>query len=99
MRAGKACIGAVGAAAELIEDGVSGFVVDPDSPTTIEETVVRLFRDKALAGRLGGAGALRWARQFTEEAFGDRLRALLGPPPRRVSDKRQSSFPVYRTHR
>ena len=98
MRAGKACIGAVGAAAELIEDGVTGFVVDPGNSATIEKTVVRLFRDPALAERLGRAGALRWARQFTEEGFGERLRALLGPPPSRVNDERQSSFAAYRTH-
>jgi glycosyltransferase involved in cell wall biosynthesis len=77
MRAGKACIGAPGAAAELIEDGVTGFVVDPDEPEQVLKAVIRLFQDPELAARLGRAGAERWAREFTEEAFARRLRALL----------------------
>jgi phosphatidyl-myo-inositol dimannoside synthase len=77
MRAGKACVGGVGAAAEIIEDGVTGFVVDPDDPEQVQKAVVRLFQDPALAARLGQAGAARWAREFTEEAFAGRLRALL----------------------
>jgi glycosyltransferase involved in cell wall biosynthesis len=95
MRAGKACIGAVGAAAELIEDGVTGFVVDPDDAARVQETVVRLFQDPSLAARLGEAGALRWAREFTEEAFAERLRALVARSPRCVNDERKSSSPRY----
>jgi glycosyltransferase involved in cell wall biosynthesis len=95
MRAGKACIGAIGAAAELIEDGVTGFVVDPDDAARIQETVVRLFQDRALAKRLGEAGALRWAHEFTEDAFAERLRALVARSPRCVSDERKSSSPRY----
>jgi glycosyltransferase involved in cell wall biosynthesis len=79
MRAGKACIGASGAAAELIEDGVTGFVVDLDDPEQVLKTVIRLFQDPELAARLGRAGAERWALDFTEEAFARRLRALLAP--------------------
>ena len=77
MRAGKACVGGVGAAAEIIEDGVTGFVVDPDDPAEVQKAVVRLFQDPALAARLGEAGAARWKREFTEEAFAGRLRTLL----------------------
>jgi len=79
MRAGKACIGASGAAAELIEDGVTGFVVDLDDAEQVLKTVIRLFQDPELAARLGRAGAERWALDFTEEAFARRLRALLAP--------------------
>lgn len=93
MRAGKACIGAVGAAAELIEDGVTGFVVDPGDPEQVRKAVVRLFQDPALAARLGEAGALRWAREFTEDAFAERLRALLARSPGCVEGSRKSSPP------
>ena len=78
MRAGKACIGAGGAPSELIEDGVTGFVVDPGDPEDLVKASVRLFQDPALADRLGRAGAERWHRDFTEEAFAARFRALLG---------------------
>jgi glycosyltransferase involved in cell wall biosynthesis len=77
MRAGKACIGAPGSAAELIEDGVTGFVVDPDEPEQVLKAVVSLFQDSLLAARLGRAGSQRWAGEFTEEAFAARFRALL----------------------
>jgi glycosyltransferase involved in cell wall biosynthesis len=78
MRAGKACIGAPGSAAELIEDGVTGFVVDPDEPEQVLKSVVRLFQDPRLAARLGRAGTQRWAGEFTEKAFAARFKAFLG---------------------
>ena len=77
MRAGKACIGASGSAAELIEDGVTGFVVDPDEPEQVLKSVVRLFQDSLLAERLGRAGTERWAGAFTEEAFAARFKTYL----------------------
>ncbi len=77
MRAGKACIGAPGSAAELIEDGLTGFVVDPDEPEQVLKSVVRLFQDPLLAERLGRAGTERWAGAFTEEAFAARFKTYL----------------------
>jgi len=78
MREAKACIGAPGSAAELIEDGVTGFIVDPDEPEQVLKSIVRLFQDPLLAARLGEAGRLRWAREFTVEAFAARFRNLMG---------------------
>jgi phosphatidyl-myo-inositol dimannoside synthase len=78
MRAGKACIGGVGAAAEVIEDGVTGFVVDPDEPEQVLQAVLRLFREPETRERMGQAGALRMVRHFTEEHFRCRFRAILG---------------------
>lgn len=78
MRAGKACIGGVGAAAEVIEDHVTGFVVDPDEPDQVLKAVLRLFREPETRERMGQAGALRMARHFTEEHFRSRFRAILG---------------------
>jgi phosphatidylinositol alpha-1,6-mannosyltransferase len=77
MRAGKACIGAVGAAAEVIEDGVSGLLVDPAHPAAVQGALARLFRDPDERARMGRAGAARLARHFTEAAFRRRFRALL----------------------
>ncbi len=74
----KACIGAPGSAAELIEDGVTGFIVDPEEPEQVLKSIVRLFQDPLLAARLGEAGRLRWVREFTVEAFGNRFRTLMG---------------------
>jgi phosphatidylinositol alpha-1,6-mannosyltransferase len=78
MRAGKACIGGVGAAAEVIENGVTGFVVDPDEPGQVLQAALRLFREPETRERMGQAGAMRMARHFTEEHFRCRFRAILG---------------------
>lgn len=81
MRAGKACIGGLGAAAELIEDGMTGLVVDPADPESILKAVLRLFREPETRERMGRAGAMRVAREFTEAHFRHRFRALLGLGP------------------
>ena len=78
MRASRACIGGVGAAAEVIEHGVSGFVVDPDRPDEVESAIVRLFTDPALRQRMGRAGRERYLRQFTFEQFQQRLLGAVG---------------------
>ncbi len=78
MRAGKACIGGVGAAAEIIEDGVTGVVVDPQFPEQVLGAVLRLFRESQTRERMGRAGAQRCAREFSEACFQQRFQLLLG---------------------
>jgi len=77
MRAGRACIGAPGSAAEIIEDGVTGLIVDPGDPEQVLKALVRLFQDRELSDRMGQAGWRRWARAFTEVAFRERFLACL----------------------
>ncbi len=77
MRAGRACVGAVGSASELIEDGVSGYVVDPSDPEALLKALVWLVQDPVLARRMGEAGRARCEREFNEEAFAARLLASL----------------------
>jgi glycosyltransferase involved in cell wall biosynthesis len=77
MRAGRACVGAVGSASELIEDGVSGYVVDPSDPEALLKALVRLVQDPVRARRMGEAGRARYEREFNEEAFTARLLASL----------------------
>jgi len=77
MRAGKACIGALGAAAEIIEHGVTGLVVDPSDPGEVVEAVVRLFREGETREQMGKAGAARLAAHFTEAHFRRRFGAIL----------------------
>jgi phosphatidylinositol alpha-1,6-mannosyltransferase len=78
MRAGKACIGGTGAAAEIIEDGVTGLVVDAADPEQVAKAVVRLFLEPGTRARMGRAGAERLLREFTEAHFRRRFRAILG---------------------
>lgn len=77
MRAGKACIGGIGAAAEIIEDGVTGLVVDPADPEQVLKAVLRLYREPETRERMGRAGAARVAARFTEAHFSRRFRPLL----------------------
>ena len=77
MHAGKACIGCVGAAAEVIVDGVTGFVVEQDREQVFR-AMLRLFREPDLHRRMGQAGAARVASEFTEAHFQRRFRAILG---------------------
>lgn len=72
MRAGLACIASRDAAAEIVVDGVTGYVVDPQ-PGAVAEAVGRLLEDGPLAARLGAAGRQRLATTFTYAAFRDRL--------------------------
>jgi glycosyltransferase involved in cell wall biosynthesis len=78
MRAGRACVGATGAASEFIEDGISGYLVDPAEPESVLKSLLRLFQDPALARRMGEAGRARWERDFTQPAFSARFLAALG---------------------
>ena len=46
MRAGKACLAGPGAAAEVVEDGVTGLIVDPGQPAqALAAALVQLFRE------------------------------------------------------
>jgi glycosyltransferase involved in cell wall biosynthesis len=51
-----------GATTELVEDGVSGFVVDPDDINGMVERLVELARYPALRAQLGSAAQERTAR-------------------------------------
>ena len=77
MRAGKPCIGGAGAAAEIIEDGVTGLVVNPGSRDELVSAMLRLFADEALCTRLGTAGRERFLSQFTDRHFQARFAAAV----------------------
>jgi glycosyltransferase involved in cell wall biosynthesis len=78
MRAGKACIGATGAAEEIIEHDVTGLIVPPEDQMALLKAVDRLFADSSLRDRMGEAGQERFRSQFTESRFRDRFLTALG---------------------
>ena len=78
MRSGAASIGGIGAAAEVIEHGVTGMVVDPRLPDQVYDAIAQLLHDAALRQRMGAAGAVRFARHFTADHFQRRLLSVLG---------------------
>lgn len=73
MRAGKPCIAALGAAEEILTDGVHGFVVDPAAQGDLLHALVRLFADDDVCARMGAAAAARVEERFTRGHFVDRV--------------------------
>jgi glycosyltransferase involved in cell wall biosynthesis len=76
-----------GSVPEIIIDGVTGFISDPDQPAVLVNNLVRLLSDRSLAGQMGTAGQKRAADIFSPEVITprwvDTLRryALKAPVP------------------
>ncbi len=54
---------------ELIEDGVSGLLVEPGDPQALSEAIERLLADACLAERLGSAGRLKVLSDFSVSRY------------------------------
>jgi glycosyltransferase involved in cell wall biosynthesis len=85
MSFGRPCIAAPGAAQEIIEDGVSGLIVDPAEPRALAAAIVRLFDDPALANDMGSKGRRRVHDRFGPQRFADDLARVVGPVVDRAS--------------
>ena len=69
-----ACLSTRAAAvAELIENGVTGHLVEPDDVPALAAALEALIRDPSRRAALGDAGAARVRRDFGCEAGIDRL--------------------------
>lgn len=76
---GRAVVGArAGGIPDVVRDGETGLLVDPDSPEEIADALVRLLSDRALAERLGAGGRARsveWT--YTADEYADRVAQLV----------------------
>jgi len=77
MRAARGCIGGYGSASEIIVDGDTGFLVDPNNGANLRRAVVRMLRDRTATAAMGIRGRARFLQHFTEDHFRRRLHALL----------------------
>jgi hypothetical protein len=71
---------AVGGIPEIIEDGRSGVLVEPDDPGALARALTRMLNDHALRERLAAAGYERVLERFACERMGaeyERLYATL----------------------
>ena len=68
--------GRSGGTADAVEEGVTGFLVDPESPEEIAAALGRILQSPEVAGRMGGEGRRRVERGFTWRHFADRVRAV-----------------------
>ena len=77
---GRGVIGArAGSIPDLVEDGVSGLLVEPDDPRALASALDRVLSDRTFAERLGAgarAAATPWLQ--TPEDYARRLRELVG---------------------
>ncbi len=78
MQAGLPCVGSVAdAAGDVIVDGETGFLVEPDDLAGLASSIARLLEDGELRGRFGEAGRRRFEQEFTYERYRDRLGRVL----------------------
>jgi phosphatidyl-myo-inositol dimannoside synthase len=78
MAHGLPCIGSRhDAAGDVIEDGVTGFLVAQDQVAEIADRTVRLMTDPALRQRMGEAGHRRFRETFSFARFSSRLLGLI----------------------
>lgn len=77
MRAARACIGCRGSASEIIVDGETGLVLEPDDRAELRHAVVRLLSDRSETSAMGVLGRARFLQQFTEDHFRSRLAVLM----------------------
>jgi len=77
MRAGRPCVGADGAAREIIADGDTGWIVAPGDAAALRDRLVRLLGEPGAGDAMGARGRARFLQHFTEERFRDRFSALV----------------------
>ncbi|MEA2354737.1 MAG: hypothetical protein QOD61_866 [Solirubrobacteraceae bacterium] len=68
----------VGGLAEVVEDGVTGRLVDPGRPDQIAAAVLEVLGRR----RTMGEAARRSARRFDADAYASRVEGLIAPPAR-----------------
>ena len=62
---------------EVVEDGVTGLLVQPQDPADLAAKLDALLADPARRAAMGQAGVARVQHLFTWEAVADRLEAVL----------------------
>lgn len=76
-------VGRSGGAPDAIEEGVTGFAVDPRDPRDIAHRIIELFHDPARARTMGAAGRVRVARDWTWDDVATTCQGYLGLPRNR----------------
>jgi len=65
---------ALGGMMEFIEDGQSGFIVDPRDSTAIAQRIVQIMQDRELAQKMGRAACEYACRQLDWRVIVQRMR-------------------------
>jgi glycosyltransferase involved in cell wall biosynthesis len=59
----------------IVDDGVTGFLVDPHDAEALAEQVERLASDAELRQAMGRAGRAKFVREFTYQRYASRMRS------------------------
>jgi glycosyltransferase involved in cell wall biosynthesis len=62
---------------DLIEEGVTGFYVEPGDSEEIQRKILQLLKDPELARQMGQAGRRRMVEQFSVEAYTERIEGVI----------------------
>ena len=73
MRGTAVIASAVGAQPEIVEDGVTGFLVPPGDVEALASKLILLLGDRLLSEQMGSAGRDRALREFSEDKRNDRF--------------------------
>jgi glycosyltransferase involved in cell wall biosynthesis len=66
-----------GAIPDTVEDGVTGFLVQPKDPVALAEKLEILIRNPELQKSMGKAGREKYEKEFTIDRFENRLKEIL----------------------
>lgn len=70
MEKGIACISTIeGGIRDIIDDGVTGYIVERQNPQALADAIERLLINPALCRSMGAAGRKLYEERFTEERF------------------------------
>ncbi len=82
MALGKPVIaGDRGGAPEIVRDGLSGFLINPDDPDELAQRLVQLLQDEGLRKRMGDSGRQHVEESYTFPHFQERLMHILNTAP------------------
>lgn len=62
---------------DVVEDGITGFLVDKNNPIQLAQKLEILIKDKILREKMGVAGRLKYEKEFTLEVFEKNMEAIL----------------------
>lgn len=78
MAAGLPCVcGSTDASSEVVENGETGFCVNPRKPKEVAAALLQILTDQALRDRMSAAARSRFENYYTKAAFQIRFKAAL----------------------